>query len=483
MITTKEMRILEQNSEYFGVSCFKLMDNAGRGIADYIFDTFKAVKKEKILVIAYHGNNGGDGFAAAYYLGCDVYFCGDKNALKKDALTHFKKLHKKQFIDSLKYLGNYDIIIDALLGVGVKGEIKEPVKNIINKINSINHINNQNNKKIKVISVDVPSGLDSDTGKGTLFVKSDIILTMHDTKPGLKRWRNTENNVVVLDIGIPSKAIIEVGPGDVKACLGNREINSHKGDNGKIVVATGSQDYPGAAVLVCQALASLRTGADLITVIAPEKTGLLINTFIPDIVVKKVNSDFFQKKHVKEVLALAVKADAVVIGPGLGLQSKDFVKKIVTSLIGNENLVLDADALKSVSIKYIKGCLLTPHAKEFELLTGIKLPENLEDRIKIILPFSKHNCILLKGNPDIIAYNGKYKLNYTGNSGMTAGGTGDILAGLCAGFLAQSHDLFLSASSAAFVNGLCGDNLKTELGYGFIASDFSKEIAKVIKNI
>ncbi|MBI3032809.1 NAD(P)H-hydrate dehydratase [Candidatus Woesearchaeota archaeon] len=469
MITTQQMHILEQNAAYYGVSTVQLMENAGKGIADYIKQHFP---NKKVIVVAGHGNNGGDGFVAARYLNCKVYFVGYKEKLTPLALKNIKRLHKQQFVDDFN---NVDIIVDAIFGCGFKGEVREPYVSVIKKINNL-----KMQKKIRnIISVDIPSGLDANTGKGSLFVKADIMLTMHDTKQGLKQFK-----VEVLDIGIPKKAIIQTGPGDVKSVIPHRTDQSHKGDFGRVLVVAGSLDYPGAAVLVCQALVALRSGVDLITVAAPEKTALLINSFIPDIITKKLKGDYFSKEHIHKILALMMKADAIVIGPGLSLQSKGFIQKIIkkTSKL-SKNMVIDADALKSIKIADVKHAILTPHAKEFEMLTKEKLPQNLNQKIKLLQRYAKHNCILLKGNPDIIAYQGRYKLNYTGNPGMTVGGTGDILAGLCAGFLAQSGDLFQSACAAAFVNGLAGDRLKKELGYGFIASDISKEIAKIIRSL
>jgi len=263
-------------------------------------------------------------------------------------------------------------------------------------------------------------------------------------------------------------------------------------------VIASSEEYPGASVLVTKScLAALRTGADLVTVAAPSNVGWVMHKYSPDLIIKKYPCRYFDESHVKEISELSKKADVVVMGSGLGMDSAGFVREFVKKHLRNQKskLVLDADALKAIKINKVKNAILTPHSTEFRLVTGEKLPKLLKSKIKLLKKISKENktnVILLKGNPDIIAYNGKVKINETGNQGMTVGGTGDVLAGLCAGILAQAKqsrankpiyylDLFNSACAAAFVNGLVGDKLKKKLGYGFIGSDMLKEIGKAIK--
>ncbi len=187
MISTKEMRELEDNC---GISKLELMENAGKGIFEVLNERFDLDGK-KILIICYHGNNGGDGFVAARYLikkcDVDILFIGDESKFKKEAEISYKKIINK--VNKIEK--KYDIMIDALLGTGVKGDIKEPIASVIDEFN--------NSKSYKV-SVDVPTGVNPDTGgKSNKFIEADLIITFHDIKKGLINYKD---KTVVVDIGI-----------------------------------------------------------------------------------------------------------------------------------------------------------------------------------------------------------------------------------------------------------------------------------------
>ncbi len=274
----------------------------------------------------------------------------------------------------------------------------------------------------------------------------------------------------------------------IKKFFKKRKSDSHKGQNGKVLVIGGSRDLIGAPALAAMSsLACLRNGVDLVTIICPEKAGLVINTYSLDLIVKKVKGNCFSKKHLKEIIALEKNNDVVLIGPGLGVEKGTIalVKEVVKKT--KKPIVIDADAIKACAkMKFNGNALLTPHEKEFEIFSGKKINElNISEKSKIIRETAaKHNCIiLLKGKTDIISDGKKIVLNKTGNSGMTVGGTGDILAGLCAGFCAMKMSLFESAQASAFVNGKIGDSLLKEKGIGFIASDFVEKIPEWTKKL
>lgn len=191
MISTKEMRKLEDKSESLGVSKLELMENAGKGIFNILNNKFDLNGKQ-ILIVCYHGNNGGDGFVAARYLSnvcdVDVLFIGDENKLKKEGKINYEKI---KTIKQVKGFNDYNIIIDALLGTGIEGDIKEPIASVIDRFN--------NSKSFKV-SVDVPSGINPDTGeKSNKYINADLIITFHDIKKGLIKYKD---KTVVVDIGI-----------------------------------------------------------------------------------------------------------------------------------------------------------------------------------------------------------------------------------------------------------------------------------------
>ena len=252
-----------------------------------------------------------------------------------------------------------------------------------------------------------------------------------------------------------------------------RSAASHKGDNGKVLVIGGSKEYTGAVALA--GLAALRSGVDWVTIAAPEKVGWAINALSPDLVVKKYKGDDFCASRAKDILKLENDFDAVLIGNGIGMHAKSFVKKYVKET--KKPLVIDADALKAIRLQDVKNSILTPHKVEFEiLLKNSRLNKNSYKK------FLKNNIILLKGKIDEIISKDKTFYNKTGNAGMTKAGTGDVLAGLVVGFLAKSQDMFKSAVAASYINGWIGDQiLKRKKGYTFLASDIVEDLGKISK--
>lgn len=262
----------------------------------------------------------------------------------------------------------------------------------------------------------------------------------------------------------------------LKRVIKKRKSSSHKGDFGRVLVIGGSIDYVGAAALAgLSALAVLRSGADLVKIAAPEKVAWAINCISPDLITSKLKGDFLSLKNYEQIKKLIDKNEVILIGPGIGI--RDETKKLIKKIIKNNKnklKVVDADAIKMIDLNEIDNAIITPHKKEFEILLGnSKLSQkNFQKKLR-------NNVVLLKGSIDYIFSKNKREANKTGNPGMTVGGTGDVLAGLCAGFLAQSRNLFDSACAAAYVCGKAGDNLEKRMGYGFIASDLIGEICAV----
>jgi hydroxyethylthiazole kinase-like uncharacterized protein yjeF len=203
MITTEEMRELEDNS---GLSRLSLMNNAGRAISNAIKDRFD-IKDKKVLIVCYHGNNGGDGFVAANYLAdhceVDIFFIGDESKFKEETRINYEKVVnniKVQFFDIAFYditsidFDDYDLIVDAMLGTGVKGDINEPLLSVIDKFNS---------SKATKIAIDVPTGINPDTGEeSNKFINFDFLITMHDIKKGLEKYKD---KTIIADIGIKKR--------------------------------------------------------------------------------------------------------------------------------------------------------------------------------------------------------------------------------------------------------------------------------------
>lgn len=253
-----------------------------------------------------------------------------------------------------------------------------------------------------------------------------------------------------------------------------------KGQNGRVLLIGGSRDYVGA--IAFSALASLATGVDIVTVCAPEKVAWTINSYTPDIITRKMLGEELNLTHTKDIQVLAENHDVVVIGPGLGLK-KEFVLKLIREI--KKPFIIDADAIKVISIEVASRSILTPHRKEFEILynNSTKKPysEKIEENIKTMQEKIGDNIILLKGQTDFIISGNKIVQNKTGNNSMTKGGTGDVLAGIAAGLLAQSGDLFESASHAAAINGKLGEYMYKWRGYGYTTYDLVKELWRFIR--
>ena len=459
MITTANMRILEENSIFLGVSLLKLMENAGKGSFDVMNKRFR-LKNKKILVVCHHGNNGGDGFVLIRHLdkiaNVNVYFIGDRKKLKEEARINFNKLRKNIFVSNPDF-NKYDIIVDAIFGTGFRGNLPSNIDYVVDNINK--------NKAIKV-SLDVPTGVDSDTGDYVKKVNADLIICFHDIKMGLKSLRK---KVKVVNIGIPKEAGKFLTKREIKLIKRNRF--SHKGQNGRVLIIGGSLDLIGAVVLA--GLACYRSGVDLVKVACPEKSALALNSYFPDLITKKLNGDNFSIKHFDEIKRMSRDVDVILVGNGMG-DVKGLTEKILSLDILK---VVDADAIKHVDLRKIKKAVITPHMGELkELLTKNRL--ELHELRKNV----NNNVVLVKGVVDKIVSKDRVVFNKTGNDAMTVGGTGDILAGITAGVLAQSKDLFNSACLSAYVNGLIGDALFKEKGYGLIASDFIEQIPKFMKD-
>ncbi len=285
---------------------------------------------------------------------------------------------------------------------------------------------------------------------------------------------------------------------DIK--LPKRREYSHKGDNGRVLIVGGSEDYIGAVALA--GLAALRSGSDIVKIIAPEKVAWAINTYSPDLITKKLHSEIFLPNHFKIIKKEMEKFDILLIGNGIGLKesTKNFCKKTIKGI--KKLKVIDADAIKSISMNYVENSIITPHLKELEFfLVNSKCNKTIiknifEKRLDDFFNFTmniknltqkfleKNNVIILKGRIDAIISKDKVFYNKTGNAGMTKAGTGDVLAGLCAGFLSQSMNLVQSAINAAYFNGLIGDILlKNKKGFTYLASDMVNEIKILNQNI
>ncbi|UCE15749.1 MAG: NAD(P)H-hydrate dehydratase [Candidatus Bathyarchaeota archaeon] len=490
-ISSREMRALELNSEYFGVSRLQLMENAGQRIAAEISSRFKP-DKTRVTVLCGLGGNGGDGFVAARHLNSlgfrvEVMLAGKpanildeearKNWFALQPLRNIVALHEV-YDSSLISTIEAEVLVDALLGIGLKGALRPPVMQLVKKINET---------KAFRVSVDVPTGINADSGD-TLgeAVKADLTVTFHKVKPGLLKAKKYTGELVLRDIGVPPEFERFAGPGDISLVAKPRVPEAHKGDFGKLLVVGGSEVFSGAPALV--ALAALWAGVDLAYIAAPHRTAYAISSMSPNLITIKLEGDHLNSRNVSVVKRYLETTTAVVMGPGLGLheETRDTVKEIMEAVEKAEiPLLLDADGLKAFAEFKRKTCLslvLTPHAGEFRILTGKEPPKDLEKRATEVQKAARKfgAVMLLKGNVDVVSDGKRVKFNFTGNPGMTVGGTGDTLSGIVGAFLAQGVDPFEAAVAGAFINGAVGDFVQEEKGFHMVSTDILEWIPKVM---
>jgi len=475
-ITSDEMQVAELNSEYLGVSHFQLMEAVGANISREIVARTATKPNPRVHVISGPGKNGGDGLAAARHLASQgikvrVTLVGRLNDVKDEAAKH--QLNTiLQMNDSIQFENptdssqlrpvEADIILDAILGYGVKGELRQPLLAAVRIINR---------SKGYKIGLDLPSGLDSDTGEPHgEAVKADLTISLHKIKQGLVKGKEYAGETIALQIGIPPEAEIYAGPGDFKTLWKPRPANAHKGDYGRLLIIGGSENFTGAPAF--SALAATKCGTDLVYVASPTKTSEIIASYSPDLITIKLPGEHLNLKALPELEKWMNSADAIVLGPGIGLHEEtvEVVKKLITQTGElNKPAVLDADALKIFGRsrrRLNNPTVLTPHAGEFAAVLQRKISPDMQLRQEATIQLAKETgaTVVLKGNVDIIADPTRLKLNKTGNPYMTVGGTGDVLTGVIGALLAQHIEPFRAASAGTFLNGLAGDMLMKEKG-------------------
>jgi len=497
VIIADEVKIIDLNSEELGVSVAQLMENAGAAVAQVVLEHYP--KAKSIAICCGTGNNGGDGMVAARHLASKdrkikLILLGQENkirtAISKQNFNILKQMENSVNItvinDSSKIsrmkneLTDVELIIDALLGIGLTSEPYEPIKSAIKALNNANK---------PIISVDLPSGMFSDIPKKTkMMVTADLVVTFHDTKPCLT-IDGLKEKTIVKGIGVPPEAELFVGKGDLHLAIPKREATSHKGENGTVLVVGGSIKYSGAPVLASRA--ALRTGADLVITCIPKSIANSVRTDSPNMIVRQLEGDYLTPNHIPEILEILKKFDVMVLGPGMSdnPESLKFVTEILDQVPKNKPIVIDADALKALpenlAILKKKPIVLTPHKGEFKIVFGDVLKEKWQDQIQIVLEKTKkYNCsVILKGKYDIISDGQKYKINRTGHEGMTVGGTGDVLAGILGAICAVNSNLFRASCAAIYLTGKAGEFAAEDFGNSLLATDVIEKIPEVLAQI
>lgn len=485
-----------------------LMENAGLNSAEYIFKTVLDEKFDNVIIFAGKGNNAGDGFVIARHLlnkgvPVTVLLLYPGSDLKGDALTNYNvlkrlctndllRLKECKNLNSVKREVRQDnlLIIDAIFGIGFKGELETRLKKIFSFINNI--------KKKKIISIDTVSGLSNHEVKSDC-IKADVTLTM-----GVKKFnsmfgsgRELSGKVEVMNIGIPpqefdkynGRKMFEIESEDVKGFLPKRNINSNKYTNGKLFIIAGTPGFTGAAYM--SSISALRIGSGAVILGIPESLNVIMESKTTEVITlplaetefKSFSADSYE--IIKERLQWC---DVCLIGPGIGRNQEtlELVRKIVSQ--NETNFVVDADGIfafkdhLNLLKKKKKNIILTPHHGEFSNLTGIGLDEIKSNFYEISKDFaSEYNLILgLKNSPTIVTDGDKFFINPTGRENLATIGSGDILSGIIAGAYTLTEDAINSAVYGMYVHGKCGDNIYAKTGdSSTIASDLIDEIPAV----
>jgi NAD(P)H-hydrate epimerase len=489
MITSERMAQVDANATALGVPRKQLMESSGNAVAREV----RAVADPgaRVAVVAGRGNNGGDAFVAVRFLNdydASVHLLGREETITTDiARENWMALRRGDYEtetvgDSREFeLPDCDVIVDAMLGTGVAGALREPEATAAERINE---------HDATTVAVDVPSGANADTGEASearsasdasgdkprakgVAVEADRVVTFHDRKPGLD---SLDAEVTVADIGIPAAAERYVGPGDM--C----PVRRGSGADDARTYVVGGGPYTGAPALAAQA--ALRAGANLSFVAAPGPVAPQIQGYAEDLIVQSYEGERLAPEQIPDLVETAESYDdVVVLGPGLGSadETVEAAKQFLAEFAGRA--VVDADALPVVpEVETDATLVCTPNRKELAKMGGpeVESADALADRTDEIEGFAADlgHVVVAKASEDVISDGERTRVSRAGTAGMTVGGTGDTLAGATAGLLA-AHDPFRAACAAAYANGRAAELLDDRRD-GLLASDLLDALPRAI---
>lgn len=462
VVTSEQMQNAENDAFEKGLSPFSAMEKAGT----FVF--YEAEKFNKVLIVANHGNNGGDGFVCAQKLiekgkDADVLFIGDEKKLSDHARKFYENI-KDNIIENPD--DDYDCIVDAIFGIGFRGQLQGKALEAVNLINSFKN-------KAKIISVDIPSGLNGLTGEAEASVDADITVTFQAEKLGLiiNKGADFSGEIKVCDIGIDVfskiKRVDKVDFPEIKR-------TAHKGTQGHIGIIAGSFGMEGAAMLA--SAAAIKSGAGKVSLAVSED---IKNNFVrraPEVMLTLRSDEFISDK------------DVVLFGCGIG--RKEDNKKILEFLIENCTcpLVIDADGLYFLTKEHLKKAkcpvILTPHMGEASRLFNVDVGDLIKNPVEIAMDFAKETgaTVLLKSNYNLVVNKDEAYISTFGCPGMATAGSGDVLAGIVASMVHIMPTKIEAAINASYLHGRAGNLAQKEkTPYGVTASDILNNIFKEIE--
>lgn len=512
VVTAQRMRELDSYTiERIGIPGPVLMENAARGALLVLDRCFPHWRNGKLAVVCGRGNNGGDGLVMARYLlqwggYVNVFLAAPPEEISGDArfaLETFLGSGGRIQTVGVKgglspkdlQLSTYSLIVDALLGTGLRAEVREPVASLIKAINE---------SGVPVLSVDIPSGLCSDTGRVMgVAVKAQVTVTFGSPKLGqfLFPGRELCGSLYVVDIGIPQKAYEAhppmcqlVTPGMLRGMLPHRSPEAHKGNFGHVLVIAGSAGKTGAGVMAAES--ALRTGAGLVTLGVPKSLNLAMEAKTTEVMTLPLPEGPEQNlslDSLSEIRKALEGKDCVVLGPGISTVGETpLVARELASTVPLP-MVIDADGLNAlvghleIMLQAPGDRILTPHPGEMARLLSCSIKEVQEDRVGAALELAQRSrsVVVLKGAGTIIGDpEGEVRLIPTGNPAMASAGMGDVLTGIIAGLLAQGLEPMDAASLGVYVHGFIADEWSLIYGQrGLVATDLVSRIPGCLDRI
>lgn len=471
--TSAQMKHIEASANEKGYAYLDMMYNAGVACANLTEKAYLTLN-EKVAVICGKGKNGGDGFVAAEHLRSKGYSvsvilaCGQPVA--DDAVTMFGRMKGISVTDWLtdkekacEIIKKADVIIDSVFGFGFKGKADESTAEIFATVNA---------SKAKVVAIDLPSGAECDTGAvNGECIKADLTLAISCRKPAhmIKPACSLCGKVRTVDIGLDESVVQEeffVFPKSFKPSLNKRNPLSNKGDYGKVLSVCGSKKYPGAAFFA--ASGAVKIGAGLVTCAFPDSAYPAIAPKLNEPVMMPLpccEEGFLARGALESLIPAAEKSDCMLVGCGLGntLGTASVVEELLKET--SCPTVIDADGINIISaninmLEAVRGrAVITPHPGEMARLLKLTVEQVQSNRILLAKAVAKQFgiVVVLKGANTIVTDGEQVYVNRTGNAGMARGGSGDLLAGIIAGLVAQGYPLMQAAMLGTYIHGACGD--------------------------
>ena len=506
LVTAEQMRQADRMTiQELGIPEMVLMENAGKAVTDFLKETFADLLQKAVTIVAGAGNNGGDALVAARYLHqmgvpVKVFIHADRemSPSAKQNYEIFSRLPVKIYwLDSensmhlLKVTVNYsDIFIDGLLGTGVNREVTGRAEQIIDIANR---------RSCVKVAIDVPSGLNSDTGEiWGRCLKADYTVALAQPKRGhmLNKGMKYCGQVVVKEIGIPDEIYEKlnlncqiIDENCLKFCKEPRNRSSHKGSFGHLLAVGGSMGMSGAVTLTAQA--ALRSGVGLVSCAVPEAVQLHVAVNVPEAMVQPLpEGNRFSMASVEPLQEMLRSKRAVVAGPGMG--SSEATGAIIREILQNDRcpVVIDADGLNTAE-QWLEQAgqaqmpvILTPHPGEMARLSGLETGYIQSNRLAVAQEFAekKHVWLVLKGaNTIIAAPDGRLYMNVMDSPALAVAGSGDVLAGMIGAFLAQGLPPEEACCAAVYAHGLAGRHVAETIGeVSSKASDIIQSIPMIL---